>query len=1289
MNVRNTIKGVQLATRTLLCDGYKSVSVGNTPLAWFIKIICYDANGILITAPLGTAIIQEELSATVFNTVKSYDLSAGNTLSFNVAIYETLYITITGINFVTADVIIVGTNAIANSTASNNTPVTINTVSNVTNLPLTITNGTIKLGGTTSPTDATDVATKFYTDNLNAITNARIDNGLAGDIFKGYFDATTGKNTAGILLPTPNAQAGWFWTCSKAGPLPTNTTATPYELNDEAYYDGTNFIFRDRIVLATTDDVKAVQAYPAIGTITGDTTTTLFNNINTWFNEISPKVLATVLDGLVINSTAIVATDTVIIAFSKTQGQIDTINVWISQISNTVLNTLLSGLNPTNSVIVATDTVRQGFDKTQGQINTINTWIGQINTTVLSTVLTGFTPTSGVIVATDTVIQALNKTQYQLNTIDTWISNFSANVLGVPLTGLSTTNNSAVVATDTLLQGVGKLQAQVNNISAGTITNVTGTDGSVTVTKTGTVVDLSIKNTIKKFPDNFTFPLTDNGTIFNPQVPNSTAFLRPALLVGNGFKVIVNSDLYSCTISRTNTDLIIGFDGIPTSSVVVAKDVTAYFISNGVDTWVLTTSIGVNANGKVPQNLLPTNTSLSANLILGVIATASAVTNTPFAVPFVLTPANPNIINASGNLIVQGLDAYGNSTVGFKYQAQASIILSSNSTFTVGLFNITANQFVHNPLQFTSIANATTAVIVTVIPTASTLVAGAGNVHVGDLLSWRFTRIGGNAFTVQNSSNYLIDLFQKPEGTNSGDLISFTQTATLGQWIGVGKVTDATVPSGVYTINVTCSGGELQFVFGAGNISPARSSVINVSMFNVDNLTIVSYVVGNDNILYFRCGSDTLFTVSAKTPYPLSYTNGGTGTLPNGTTTAVPVSLANGYNYVNGNPVPATKSFTVSVPNSSWIGICPYQNQSLQLNSGVYTINVKIASGGEMQILLAVKLVAQSMKPVITIPIINGNANIPEYCLADDSYLYIKIRFADTVTITSDFGLPLAYLNGGTAPYEPSGGSSINGTVRLFDGFAYTNGVLTNATGFKVNIPATGYKWIGIATTVGNQVIPGFTTPANSYIVNLGTELGGNVTFSIGIGNGFGINTPAINVLNLNTNTSAQSYIESYFVNASNVLYIRCFLVETEQVKVTSQGFFNLAYVDGGSGTLPIGSSTGTPIKLKSQKMYSNGLAIPNSYIMNAVPPGNSITIPAVALAAGIVSGRFSLNAGTGSQLISFATAQSDSNYVVQITKSFGNNNAVVDVTQTTTGFTVLWYAAPNGIINYTAILNQ
>ncbi len=130
MNVINTIKNIILSTRTVICDGYKSVSVGNTPLSWFFKIICYDANGSVVNAPVGTAIIQEKLSETVFNTVKSYDLVTGNTLSLAVAVYEKLYITITGSNFVTADLIVIGTPATTNGTASNNPPVTISVTGN-------------------------------------------------------------------------------------------------------------------------------------------------------------------------------------------------------------------------------------------------------------------------------------------------------------------------------------------------------------------------------------------------------------------------------------------------------------------------------------------------------------------------------------------------------------------------------------------------------------------------------------------------------------------------------------------------------------------------------------------------------------------------------------------------------------------------------------------------------------------------------------------------------------------------------------------------------------------------------------------------------------------------------------------------------------------------------------------------------------------------------------------------------------------------------------------------------
>ncbi|NNP70393.1 hypothetical protein [Acinetobacter sp. Ac_5812] len=88
-----------------------------------------------------------------------------------------------------------------------------------------------------------------------------------------------------------------------------------------------------------------------------------------------------------------------------------------------VLVSVINGFNPVNTAIIATDTVVQAISKAQGQIKNI---IDNFASNVRSTLLTGLNTSNATkIVAGDTFIQAFGKTQAQLDTIPspvTWVS---------------------------------------------------------------------------------------------------------------------------------------------------------------------------------------------------------------------------------------------------------------------------------------------------------------------------------------------------------------------------------------------------------------------------------------------------------------------------------------------------------------------------------------------------------------------------------------------------------------------------------------------------------------------------------------------------------------------------------------------------------------------------------------------------------------------------------------------------------------------------------------------------
>lgn len=118
--------------------------------------------------------------------------------------------------------------------------------------------------------------------------------------------------------------------------------------------------------------------------------------------------------------------------------------------SERVLATILSGFNPVNAAITATDTIIQAISKVQGQINNIANVIRATTLTGVDTTLT-----STLIDATDTVLSGMGKLQGQ-------IRNTQNTVRNTILTGFTASPNQMVSSSDTVLQALGKLQAQAN-----------------------------------------------------------------------------------------------------------------------------------------------------------------------------------------------------------------------------------------------------------------------------------------------------------------------------------------------------------------------------------------------------------------------------------------------------------------------------------------------------------------------------------------------------------------------------------------------------------------------------------------------------------------------------------------------------------------------------------------------------------------------------------------------------------------------------------------------------------
>ncbi|MFN8369837.1 MAG: hypothetical protein U0T83_04325 [Bacteriovoracaceae bacterium] len=111
-----------------------------------------------------------------------------------------------------------------------------------------------------------------------------------------------------------------------------------------------------------------------------------------------------------------------------------------------VLDTKLTGLNPVNTPIAATDSLVTAFSKTQGQLNNKETFI-TAGTTLQY-------------LAGDKSFKTLNTSNVTEGT-NLYLS--TSRVLDVSLTGVVTTNATPIAATNTLLEAFGKIQAQLNN----------------------------------------------------------------------------------------------------------------------------------------------------------------------------------------------------------------------------------------------------------------------------------------------------------------------------------------------------------------------------------------------------------------------------------------------------------------------------------------------------------------------------------------------------------------------------------------------------------------------------------------------------------------------------------------------------------------------------------------------------------------------------------------------------------------------------------------------------------
>lgn len=237
------------------------------------------------------------------------------------------------------------------------------------------------------------------------------------------------------------------------------------------------------------------------------TTSDIPEGVNLYHTD--PRVRMTQLTGINVTNTAqLVATDYLITAMGKLQGQINTKTALV--------------LGETATDAYRGDRGKVAYDHSQVSGNPHNTVTGQISETtnlwftetrVLNTVIAGVVFTNPTAVTqTDTLVQAVGKLQAQINTktslalgttsITAMAGNTTtsgiteganlyftdtrakASAIAAPLTGLSVATGGVITATDTVLAAMGKLQNQVTaNGGGGSASSPTWVD----ITTIGTV----------------------------------------------------------------------------------------------------------------------------------------------------------------------------------------------------------------------------------------------------------------------------------------------------------------------------------------------------------------------------------------------------------------------------------------------------------------------------------------------------------------------------------------------------------------------------------------------------------------------------------------------------------------------------------------------------------------------------------------------------------------------------------------------------------------------------------
>jgi len=324
-----------------------------------------------------------------------------------------------------------------------------------------------------------------------AAAAAKLDPGanINGVLFDGSADITVADSTK-----EPAVSAGTtsqYWRGDKAW---TDFATSVRAAVLTGYAVGTN------AALAATDTVLGAlgkiqaQLNAKEGAITAGTTAQFWRGDKSW-QDLATAVRAVVLTGLsTATSTAVVATDTVLVALGKLQAQVsareptiaagNTAQFWRGDkswqdLATAVRAAVLTGLSTaTATAVTATDSILVAIGKLQAQVNNK---LDSTGTAAAAAKLSpgasingvAFTGESDITVADSTKEPAIAAgTTAQFWRGDKAWTDFATTARAVALTGYAVGTNAALAATDTVLAAFGKVQAQLNakeaSIAAGT-----------------------------------------------------------------------------------------------------------------------------------------------------------------------------------------------------------------------------------------------------------------------------------------------------------------------------------------------------------------------------------------------------------------------------------------------------------------------------------------------------------------------------------------------------------------------------------------------------------------------------------------------------------------------------------------------------------------------------------------------------------------------------------------------------------------------------------------------------